>query len=159
MLRRRTLALPLLALPLLVLPLLVLPVAATAQEQTPIQFLQAIYEPYRKAGFKGQPYWDPGRFFVPDLARAIERDMAEAKKRKEPPTLDGDPFVDAQEWQITSIAYGNVIAGDKAAAGVAFVNQGEPRSLAITLAKTQAGWRIHDIVGSNGSLRALFKLH
>lgn len=144
----------------LALLLIVAPVAAAAQEQTPQQFLQSIYDPYRRPDFKGQPYWEVGRFFAPDLARAIDKDFAEAKKRKEVPTLDGDPFVDAQDWKIDSSALSITINrnGDKAAGAVALVNFGEPKAIALTLVKTPAGWRISDIITANGSLRALYKL-
>jgi hypothetical protein len=142
----------------LALALLAVPVAAGAQQQTPQQFLGAIYEPYKKADFKGQPYWEVSRWFAPDLAAAIEKDFSEAKKRKEVSTLDGDPFVDAQDWKIDSLAYATAISGDKAVGAVAFTNFGEPKGAALSLVKTPAGWRIADIVTANGSLRALFKL-
>jgi hypothetical protein len=142
----------------LALLLVSVPVVAAAQEQTPHQFLQSIYEPYRKPGFKGQPYWEVDRFFAPDLARAIDKDMAEAKKRKEVPTLDGDPFIDAQDWQVEAIAYTSSIKGDKAAGAVSFVSLGTPKGVVLNMVKTPAGWRITDIVTANGSLRALFKL-
>ena len=48
-----------------------------------LDFLKSIYEPYKKAGFKGQPYWEAKRFFVADLAEAIERDFEKAKKSQE----------------------------------------------------------------------------
>jgi hypothetical protein len=143
------------SLPLL---LIAVPVAAGAEEQTPAQFVSSIYEPYKKADFKGQPYWQVDRFFAPDLARAIDKDFAEAKKRKEVPTLDGDPFIDAQDWKIESISHATVVKGDKAACAVSFFNFGEPKAAALTLVKTPAGWRISDIVTANGSLRALYKL-
>ena len=143
----------------LALLLIVAPVAAAAQEQTPQQFLQSIYDPYRRPDFKGQPYWEVGRFFAPDLARAIDKDFAEAKKKKEVPTLDGDPFVDAQDWKIESVSYAvSMIKDGKAAGAVALINLGEPKGVVLTLVKTPAGWRISDIVTANGSLRALFKL-
>ena len=143
----------------LTLLLLAVPVAAAAEEQTPQQLLAAIYDPYKKPDFKGQPYWEADRFFAPDLARAIARDFAEAEKRKEVPTLDGDPFIDAQEWKVESLAYvATAIQGDKAAGAVALVSLGVPKGLALTLVKTPAGWRISDIVSASGSLRALFKL-
>jgi hypothetical protein len=150
-LRRWTLALALLALPI---------AAAAQQPQTAIDFLKSIYEPYRSDSFKGQPYWEPRRFFAPDLAAAIERDFAEAKKRQEVPTLDGDPFLNAQDWQITGISYATSLAKDgKTAAGaVSFLNTGAPRAVALSLVDTPSGWRISDIVDSSGSLRALFKL-
>jgi hypothetical protein len=145
---------------LLALLLLAVPAAVNAQEQTPLQFLQSIYDPYYKtANFKGQSYWEVDRFFAPDLARAIDKDFAEAKKRKEVPTLDGDPFVDAQDWKIESVVYAvTMIKDGKAAGAVAVVNLGEPKGIVLNLVKTPAGWRISDIVTANGSLRALFKL-
>jgi hypothetical protein len=143
---------------LLALLLLAVPIAAAAQEQTPHQFLQSIYEPYKKTDFKGQPYWEASRYFTPDLARAIDRDFAEAKKKKEVPTLDGDPFIDAQDWKIETITYTSSVKGDKAAGAVALVSLGEPKGIVLTLVKTPAGWRISDIVTANGSLRALYKL-
>lgn len=147
MLRRSTFVLPL------------LPIAARAQEQTPKQFLEAIYEPYTRTGFKGQPYWEARRFFVPDLAQAIERDFAEARKRNEVPTLDGDPFIDAQDWQITDLLVGAASATPKTTGTVAFLNFGKPRTLALFLEKTDLGWRIKDIFpGGARSLRALYKL-
>jgi hypothetical protein len=142
----------------LVVVLTALPFAAIAQEQTPHQFLQSIYEPYKKVDFKGQPYWEVDRYFAPDLARAIDKDFAEAKKRKEVPTLDGDPFIDAQDWKIDVLSYASSIKGDKAVGAVAFVNTGEPKGVVLTMVKTPAGWRISDIVTANGSLRALYKL-
>jgi hypothetical protein len=131
---------------------------AGAQQQTSQQFLAAIYEPYKKADFKGQPYWEASRWFTPDLAAAIDKDFAEAKKRKEVPTLDGDPFIDAQDWKVESLAYASSVSGDKAAGAVSFTNFGEPKAVALTMVKTPAGWRISNIVTANGSLRALFKL-
>jgi Protein of unknown function (DUF3828) len=150
-LRRRTLALALLAVPL----------AAGAQSSTSLDFLKSIYEPYKQAGFKGQPYWETERFFATELAQAIQRDFQEAKKRKEVPTLDGDPFINAQDWSIASIGYA-VSTGSlntNAAAVVTFSNAGQPRQLAVFLIQTPSGWRIDDIVGRGGSsLRALYKL-
>jgi len=138
--------------------LLAVPVSAGAQEQTPQQFLASIYEPYKKPDFKGQPYWEAIRFFAPDLARAIDKDFADAKKRKEVPTLDGDPFVDAQDWKVESINFSASMTGDKAAGAVSFISLGVPKAVVLAMIKTPAGWRITDIVTANGSLRALYKL-
>ncbi|MGE5148803.1 MAG: hypothetical protein ACM3II_01670, partial [Rhodospirillaceae bacterium] len=116
-LRRRALALALLAVP----------IEARAQSSTALDFLKSIYEPYKQAGFKGQPYWETERFFATDLADAIQRDFAEAKKRKEVPTLDGDPFIDAQDWTIGGFSYAVSATkpGDAAAAAIAFDNLGK----------------------------------
>src|SRR5262245_14532476 len=121
---------------LLLAAIALLPVAAAAQQpepDSPQAFLKAIYEPYQTEAFKGQPYWEAARFFAPDLAQAIERDFQEAKKRKEVPTLDGDPFIDAQDWRISGLAYASSISADKtkAAGAVAFLNLGEPKGVAL----------------------------
>ncbi|MGZ5900279.1 MAG: hypothetical protein ACXWK3_11110 [Reyranella sp.] len=134
-----------------------LPVAARAQMQSPQTFLQSIYEPYLKAGFKGQPYWQVDHFFVSDLARAIDADMREAKRRVEVPKLDGDPFLDAQEWDIENLAISVKADGPKATGEVSFDNFGKRTQVALDLVQTPAGWRIADIKGPSGSLSALYK--
>lgn len=143
---------------LLVALLVAAPFGAAAQEKMPRAFVEDIYRPYLTKGFKGQRYWEPSRFFAPDLAAAIERDFAQAKQRKEVPTLDGDPFVDAQDWEISDLLIATSDGDGKAQAAVTFKNLGEPRALALLLVRTPQGWRIADIVSANGSLRALYKL-
>lgn len=139
--------------------LVAVPVAAYAQADPPLKFLKGLYEPYKKAGFKGQPYWEAERFFVPELADAIHRDLDVAKTRGEPPTLNGDPFVDAQDWDIPTIGYAVSTIGDGyGAAVVTFRNQGRSKQLALFIVETPQGWRIDDIVGRGRSLRALYKL-
>jgi hypothetical protein len=144
----------------LAVALLVVPIAAGAQGGAPIDFLRSIYEPYKQAGFKGQPYWEAERFFATELAQAIQRDLQEARRRKEVPTLDGDPFIDAQDWRIASIGYAVSTGPDgRAAAVVTFTNADQPKQLAVFLVQTPRGWRIDDIVGRGGaSLRGLYKL-
>jgi len=142
--------------------LLAWPVAAHAQfpsDPPALKFLKGLYEPYKKADFKGQPYGEADRFFVPDLADAIKRDQATAKARNEPPVLNGDPFVDAQDWSIPTIGYAVSTLGDGyGAAVVSFRNQGRPKQLAVFLVETPQGWRIDDVVSRGSSLRALLKL-
>jgi hypothetical protein len=142
------------------LALLALPIAAGAQGGTVLDFLRSIYEPYKRAGFKGQPYWEARRFFVTDLAEAIERDFANAKKRQEVPSLDGDPFINAQDWNIHSVDYAvtEMRSAKRAAAAVALDDLGTPTFLALFLIETPQGWRIDDIVTRGASLRGLYKL-
>ncbi len=145
----------------LALALLAVPIAARAQSSTALDFLKSIYEPYKQAGFKGQPYWETRRFFAADLAGAVEQDFAEAKKRKEVPTLDGDPFIDAQDWDIRSVSYAipEMSSGGRTVAAIALDNLGKPTLVALFLVETPQGWRIDDIVTRGSSLRALYKLH
>jgi hypothetical protein len=146
--RRRTLAGLLAALPF----------AAGAQQADAGAFVNAIYQPYRQKGFKGQPYGEAERWFEPELAAAMRRDGLAARQRNEVPLLNGDPFVDAQDWEITSLSIAVTTEGQRAAAGIAFVNLGRPYAVALTLVRTPAGWRIVDIFAPSGSLRGLYKL-
>lgn len=131
---------------------------AAAQQPTPQAFLEAIYKPYLAKDFKGQPYGEADRYFAPALAAAMERDMRDAKRRGEPPTLDGDPFVDAQEWQITDLAISvKMKSALTATATATFANFGKPNRLKIALVQTPAGWRIADIISPRKSLTALYK--
>jgi hypothetical protein len=136
--------------------LCVLPLDARAQTSTPDSFLRAIYAPYLKPDFKGQPYWHVSRFFAPELARAIEADMREAKRRGHVPKLDGDPFLDAQDWEIKNLAIAVKADGPKATGEVTFDNLGKATKITIDLVQIQAGWRIADIKAPSGSLSSLY---
>ncbi len=132
--------------------------SAMAQPSSPEEFLAAIYRPYLARDFLGQPYGEANRFFVPALARAMNADNAAAARRGEVPLLNGDPFVDAQEWQIGNLAIAVVVKSATTATGtVTFANLGQAKKLLIDLEQTPAGWRIADIRGPNGSLSALYR--
>ncbi|WP_425065148.1 DUF3828 domain-containing protein [Reyranella sp.] len=131
---------------------------ASAQAATAQAFVESLYRPYLTKGFQGQPYDDTARFFVPALAQAIDRDNREAKRRNEVPTLNGDPFVDAQDWEISKLTVDVTADGDAATARVSFQTFGEAKQVLLELAKTPAGWRIAEIKAPSGSLRALYKL-
>jgi len=135
----------------------VLPTAAYGQTLTADGFLRAIYDPYLEMGYKGQPYWQVNRFFVADLAQVIEADMREAKRRGEVPRLDGDPFLDAQEWNIKDLAISVRTDGSKVIGLVSFDNLGRHTEIMLDLQQTYAGWRIADIKAPSGSLRELYK--
>ena len=124
---------------------------------TPEAFLRSIYTPYPNQDFKGQPFWQVDRFFAPDLARAIEADMREAKRRGEVPRLDGDPFADAQDWDIAKLAITVNTEGAKAVGLVSFENQGKPTEIKLDLVRTGMGWRIADIKSPSGTLSELYK--
>jgi hypothetical protein len=136
-----------------------LPLAARAQPQTatPEGFLRAIYEPYLSVDFKGQPYWEASRFFTPELAKLMEDDMREAKRRAEIPKLDGDPFLDAQDWEIKNLAITVEANGAKAVGRVSFDNFDKRTEITLNLVQLPAGWRIADIKAPSGKLSALYK--
>jgi hypothetical protein len=73
------------------------------------------------------------------------------------PALDGDPFVDAQEWEITGLTITVQTDGpDKAMGIVAFRNFNKPIKIQVALVRLKDGWRISDIVWPDGSLRGLY---
>ena len=120
------------------LALLALPFEAQKPgDASPQAFLQSIYDPYLKAGFQGPAFEQVNRFFVPKLARAIDADMREAKRRGEVPKLDGDPFVDAQDWEIENLAISVKADGPKATGEVAFENLGKPTRITLDLVQTR----------------------
>jgi len=131
--------------------------AAPRDTITPEAFLRGIYTPYPNQDFKGQPFWLVDRFFAPDLARAIEADMREAKRRGEVPKLDGDPFVDAQDWDIAKLAISVKTEGPTATGLVSFENQGKPTEIKLDLVRTGMGWRIADIKAPSGTLSELYR--
>lgn len=137
---------------------LVAATGAAAQTATAQAFVDNLYKPYLDKAFKGQPYEDASRFFAPALAQAMERDYREARRRKEVPTLNGDPFVDAQDWEISKLAIDVATKGDTATARVSFQNSGDATRLVLELVRTPSGWRIAEIKGPSGSLKALYKL-
>ena len=136
-----------------------LPLRAQAPMQTPEGFLKSIYEPYLGNGFKGQPYWQVDRYFAPELARAMEADMREAKRRGEVPALDGDPFIDAQDWEVANLVINVRTEGDdqKATGEVAFDNLGKRIQITLDLLRIGTGWRIADIRSPSGLLSDLYK--
>jgi hypothetical protein len=150
------------ALVLVLLPAALAITNLSAAEPTAREFVEAIYANYKGKDAKGVSLdrtADLRRYFVPALVTLIEKDAAAAKKRGEVPTLDGDPFVNAQEWEIenSDIAV-REIGRNKAAATVSFMNFGKPKSAALDLVKLKVGWRIADIAYENkDTLRGLFK--
>jgi hypothetical protein len=135
---------------------------ATAEVATPQDFVDNIYRPYRNKNANGNPLTSDATirgYFAPPLADAIVKDFAEAEKRGEVPLLNGDPFVDAQDWEISNLNIDVTSTGaDTAVASVTFVMFMEPRTVTLDLVKIPAGWRIADIRSPSGSLRALYKL-
>lgn len=136
--------------------------SAWAESASPRALVDAIYKPYLAKKYKGADYSKPAsvrRYFEPKLANAIIADMAAAAKRNEVPTLDGDPFIDAQDWELADLAVDIKPAGPaKARATVDFTNLRKPETVTLELVKTAEGWRIADIMASSGSMRQLFKV-
>ena len=92
---RRTVALVFLAM--------VLTGPATAQPSTAEAFLASIYTPYLDKSFMGHDCFDHAdRFFVPDLANALNGDQD--RNAGMVGKLDFDPFIVGQAWEISNLS-------------------------------------------------------
>jgi hypothetical protein len=158
---------------------------AQAQSTTPqitkssdgsaLTFAKAIYAPYKGKNTKGLAIDTDAqlrRYFEPSLVDLISKDRKDAARHHDVPTLDGDPFIDAQDWEIKTFDITVNDTGDgKATSIVKFVNEDEPVTVTLDLVSlpgtgnANSGsanpWRIHDITylrgGKPESLRGLFK--
>jgi hypothetical protein len=95
--------------------------------------------------------------------RKIRADEAAADQRKEPPTLEGDPFADAQEATVDDLKISVVsIDGAKASVLADFDRGGgEREKLTYSLILEKGLWRVHDIACARANepastLRGLF---
>jgi Protein of unknown function (DUF3828) len=138
--------------------------SVVAAESSARDFLTGIYAAYKGNSDKsrGIPLTDDAairRYFEPQIAALMIKDMEAARKRQELPLLDGDPFIDAQDWDIgaSDISVRDTGAG-KAAGTVAFKNFGAPVTIGLELVKLKDGWRIADIPWGEerGSLKGLY---
>lgn len=125
------------------------PVAAS--QSSPQEFLAALYGHYEGEGPGAGIDYSNGaelrRWFTPDLAQGIEADFAAAQAAGEPPALNGDPFVGAQEWDVgkVDIAIAKSAGADETMASVRIDSLGRQSEFKLDLRRTGAGWRIADI--------------
>jgi hypothetical protein len=127
-------------------------------------FIAAIYTAYKGKNSKGASLDGDAalrRYFEPSLAAMIAKDEQAAARRKDVPTLDGDPFVDGQDWEISAvnIAMTNV-ADTSATATATFNNAGTPTKVVYDMVRINGDWRIRDITWSHDgkpeTLRGLY---
>jgi hypothetical protein len=135
--------------------------AAFAAEPSARDFLNGIYAAYKGKNAKGvslDNHAAYARYFTPALAKLIEDDAAAAAKVGDVPSLEGDPFIDAQDWKINGFTIAVKDTGpDKALGTVTFKSLKESKSVELDLVKLRQGWRIDEISTKTGSLRDLFK--
>ena len=140
-------------------------VPAVAANAAATAFVTKIYDAYKSKNSRGISIETEAAirtYFEPSLAATIIKDQKAAAKRKEVPSLEADPFVDSQEWQVSDL---NVAVSDaspdKAVATVRFKNFGLPTKIVLNLVRTRSDWRIADITwerdGNPETLRGLFK--
>ena len=138
--------------------------ATAANDASPRAFVAAIYDTYVGKNGNGidlDSNQTVQRYFEPSLAALILKDQNDAAQRKEASTLDFDPFVDAQDWDIA--AYNVMISdkgADKTSVTITFNNFGKPKAVVLDLIKIKNEWKISDIAWTPhenpNTLRALY---
>ena len=143
--RRRLLG----ALPLAVGSALLARPGAALADPAAKAFLEKIYATYKGKNSKGVRLDSDAAlrlYFEPALAALMIKDRKDAAKRGDAPELDGDPFLDAQDWEIGPVAITvEDTAPDRASATAKFENFKMPTTVAYDLVKLKPGWRIADI--------------
>src|ERR1700722_18975007 len=78
---------------------------ALAADPAATAFVTAIYVAYKGKNAEGirlDTEANIRRYFEPSLAALVIKDQKDAARRHDVPNLDGDPFVDAQDWDIAA---------------------------------------------------------
>jgi Protein of unknown function (DUF3828) len=137
---------------------------ATAADASARAFVAAIYDAYVGKSGNGIALDSEQKvrhYFEPSLAALILQDQKDAARRKEAGTLDFDPFVDAQDWDIAAFNVAmNDKGPDKASATVQFNNFRKAQTIVLDLVKIKNEWKITDITWTPhenpNTLRALY---
>jgi len=137
---------------------------AAAADPAALSFVTEIYSAYKGKDSKGRPLDNERairRYFEPSLAALMIKDQKIAAKRGEVGLLDGDPFIDAQDWDIADFDITAVdTAPGKARATVKFTNLGKPATVTLDLVQIKNDWRIGDITwlrdGKLETLRGIY---
>ena len=126
--------------------------ALAAPPSGPLDTVKAVYAadaPYRNNTGEGVMGDDKlrARFFSKTLLAGLKKDEDRAAKANEPPTIEGDPFIDEQEPDAKDFKFSLVSqAGNNAKVLVNFDRGDKTREDVIYSMVLEAGaWRIDDI--------------
>jgi hypothetical protein len=98
---------------------------------------------------KGKRYYE--QFFDAKLAGLIWKDLTETPVG-EVGRIDGDPLYNAQDMKITRFSVGaGTVEGDSATVPVTFMNYDQKVKITFKLLKTDAGWKISNILYGDDS--------
>ncbi len=144
-----------------VLTLAFAPTGAAFADPAAKAFLEKIYAAYKGKNSKGIRLDSDAvlrRYFEPKLAALMIKDRNDAQKRGDIPELDGDPFINGQDWEIGPVDIAvRDIAPDKASATVKFRNLKVQTTVDYDLVQLKEGWRIADITwDGKDTLRGIY---
>ena len=135
-----------------------------AADNSAHDFVAAIYDTYVSKDHNGLALDSDAkvrRYFEPTLAALILKDRKQATRRNEVGILDFDPFVDAQDWEISDLVIAVADAGPgKASATVKFKNVDRASVVTLELIKANKVWKISNVTwqphDAPNNLRALY---
>ncbi len=140
-----------------VVALLLAPPAARAQTpRTPAAVVRAFYRfhfahdmAFTRAAVRRRERW-----LTPDLLGLCHAYFAAPSPAGEPPSIDGDPFTDSQEYPSTFRVGAAAVTGDTALVPVTFLWKAGDRRVVTVVLVTRGGWKIADLrYDSGGTLR------
>ena len=125
------------------------PAGAALADPAAKAFLEKIYAAYKGKSSKGIGLDGDAMlrlYFEPKLAALMIKDRKDAQKRGDVPKLDGDPFINGQDWEIGPVdIVVRDVAPDRASATVKFSNLKVQETVDYDLVRLKEGWRIADI--------------
>lgn len=129
----------------LALTLILAGITSAFAYDTPKALLEALYFPY----FQGYDYdwsdWHQTDFRSKALNALFEKDAAETPD-DEIGRIDFDPYINAQDYEITDFKIGEAkITGDTATVEVKFKNFGDAQDIVFSLVNEDGGWKIDDV--------------
>jgi hypothetical protein len=117
------------------------------------RFLQGIYANYHASGH-GVPNDTVKDTDVYDASLIALMTADQKAADGEVGYLDGDPLCDCQDFDIRKVKLNLKPTGkDRLDAAVSFHNLDAQKTLHVLLVETPKGWRVFDVVSSEGSLR------
>jgi hypothetical protein len=122
-------------------------IAASHPAESPAAFVRRIYAGYSHSGYN--PLATPDDVFSPKLVAAIQKDSSGG----EVGYLDGDPLCDCQDYDRVSAPILSIKQPNSRSANAkVHVTLGpkEVRDLTLSLVLTASGWRIADVIGTDG---------
>jgi uncharacterized protein DUF3828 len=130
---------------------------AEAAAQSAREFVQEIYDSYQGIDPEGVTLSTDDavrHYFTPQMAQILIDGSNKAQAAGDVPVLDGDPFVDSQDWQIADLTIRvNDAATAKTTAVIKFKNRNKPTVIKLDLLKVGGAWKIDNIRWPEGSLR------
>jgi Protein of unknown function (DUF3828) len=139
---------------------------AVAADASATAFVTRIYDAYKGENSKGILIDTDAairRYFEPSLAALISKDQKAAGRRHDVGMLESDPFIDAQDWEISAVDIAvRDVSPDKAVATASFKNIDHATTVVLDLTKIKSEWRIANITwqregGKKDTLRGLYR--